>query len=598
MKKKILLSFVLMTISFLMFISLTGIDNPDEKFLIVAMHSGIDSTSANYSRIKDSLGMNGWHKYNQWFEHDEITSDISFLSPRVQYRVNENNTKDLRTVFGRRITDYTGWGQRSDYQCEVIPYGNDYWFYSYDTSVINTWINDIQDSNATVKYCDAIESSPGSHASYIIKGLKANREQANRRWTPWQSDTYSSWYIKPKIRIPTGLSPNTLVCTIEILDWDGTIVRSVVLKANNFERSSLSPYQGNYLDEFYFVPNQNASPIKTDSTELCPGSNLKDFTNWGDTNAIIKTDFRVYWHGECDMWIDRIRVENEQAIQLFQEGGDADLRIRSEVSSALLDYDPSRPNHFYLEEFEFNTTPCIKKVREIIEEESQGKLTFIANLNPYMYNFHVPNYVSHPFTADEFKKYFIDPTTGGGVKIAAATFYFLEGFEDTPTTNRFSKNPNTLPVYQAFPNLDYNPGKGILAYKTSPADYDNWLQYNFDDKSEVAFNFTDALKISDYLSKNGNFDFYSLHQSYSWFLPSFKLKEPTNEESELTANLAICYGAKGMMYFALNGNVTDNGYNSDYGNNGTSFFIPPLPVFSKSLPEDQLNITADLKQTF
>jgi len=26
--------------------------------------------------------------------------------------------------------------------------------------------------------------------------------------------------------------------------------------------------------------------------------------------------------------------------------------------------------------------------------------------------------------------------------------------------------------------------------------------------------------------------------------------------------------------------------------------VPPLPVFSKSLPEDQLNITADLKQTF
>jgi len=29
-----------------------------------------------------------------------------------------------------------------------------------------------------------------------------------------------------------------------------------------------------------------------------------------------------------------------------------------------------------------------------------------------------------------------------------------------------------------------------------------------------------------------------------------------------------------------------------------SLSIPPLPVFSKSLPEDQLNITADLNQTF
>ena len=256
-----------------MFISLTGTDNPNEKFLIVAMHSGIDTNAINYTRLKDSLKMNGWHKYNQWFYGDEITSDTSFIAPKVRHIVNENNIRDLLTVFGRRITDYTGWGQRSDYQCESIPYGNDYWFYSYETSVINSRIHDIPDSNSIVKFCDAVESSPGSHACFIIQGLNANREQSNRLWSPYQTDTLSSWYVKPKIRIPTGLSSSTQVCRIEILDWDSNTVRSIVLKAENFGNININ-YDGRYMDEFFTDPQLSnpPTPIKIDSSKLCPGS--------------------------------------------------------------------------------------------------------------------------------------------------------------------------------------------------------------------------------------------------------------------------------------------------------------------------------------
>jgi len=49
-----------------------------------------------------------------------------------------------------------------------------------------------------------------------------------------------------------------------------------------------------------------------------------------------------------------------------------------------------------------------------------------------------------------------------------------------------------------------------------------------------------------------------------WWQYNHKLKEPTNEELELTANLAITYGSKGFMYFAYNGVCTGNGYETDY----------------------------------
>lgn len=495
----------------LIFLSLTGTDNPEKQFLKVAMHSGIDTNSSNYMRIKDSLKLNSWHRYNQWFTGDEIDADISFLSPRVQYRVDQNNQRDLSTVFGRRITDYCAWGQRSDYQCEVIPDGNYYWFYSYNISlnypngnIFDTIDNSQFGSMQKVKFCRANPSSPGSNAGYIVQGLKANREQSNRYWSPWQSDSLSDWYVKPRIRIPTGLAPTTQVCKIEILNWDSNIVKSVDISAVNFQTQTIS-YDGNYMDEFYFQSNPNIlTPIKIDSFKLCPGpySQRKEFWNWESVS--IKTDFRVYWYGQCDMWIDYIRVENEQARKLYEDV-QTETKIRSEVNSALIGYDASRPNNFYLEEFEFNTTPCIKRVREIIEDESQGRLTLITNLNPYMYNFTVPYYENNRFTAEDFEKYLMEDA---GVSKVATTFYFLEGFDSS--TARSSKNPYTLPVYRAFPSLNYNPGKGILAYKTSPSNYDDWLQDNFDENTEVPFNFTELMKMMDNISKDKEIDFLFL----------------------------------------------------------------------------------------
>ncbi|MBK9331258.1 MAG: hypothetical protein IPM96_02380 [Ignavibacteria bacterium] len=241
------------------------------------------------------------------------------------------------------------------------------------------------------------------------------------------------------------------------------------------------------------------------------------------------------------MWIDRIRIENEQAVKLFYDDP-TELFIRSEVQSALLDYDETRPNNFYLEEFEFNTTPCINRVREIIEDESQGRLTLITNLNPFLYNFAVPHHKTNRFTADDFKRYLL---VDGGVKKVATTLYFLEGFVDT--TYRESYNPNTLPVYSVYPTVSYSPANGLLAYKETPANYDNWLQTNFDENTHVDFNFTEVLKLMNTLSKDKEIDFYSLHQSYSWYDTLLKLKEPTNEEMEMIANVSLTYGERGLI---------------------------------------------------
>jgi len=288
----------------------------------------------------------------------------------------------------------------------------------------------------------------GNNAGYIVKELKANREQSNQQWGTISGDHYREWYVKPKIRIPIGLPNNTAVCRIEVFNWDSSMIRSVEITVKEFKDQN-NNYDGQYMDEYYFEPNTNIlSAIKLNPGEICPGPQ-KEFWNWNDVR--IKTDYRVYWYGQCDMWIDYVRVENLQAKQLFEDPF-INAKIVSEVKSAMLNYDDMRPNNFYQEEFEFNTNPCRKRVVEIINSVSEGKLTLMPNLNAELYNCVVPHYELNAFTASDIEKYLIDYAN---LKILVPTSYCLEGSEDAnhyPTSlySRASLSPNTLPVMTAY----------------------------------------------------------------------------------------------------------------------------------------------------
>jgi hypothetical protein len=135
------------------------------------------------------------------------------------------------------------------------------------------------------------------------------------------------------------------------------------------------------------------------------------------------------------MWIDYIRVENEPARRLYE--GELNTEIIAEVNFAMADFDPERPNHFYQEEFEFNNLPCIGYVNKIIEDETQGKLTLMANLQYNMFRYHVPpdanGYVEH-FSPARLKKYLVD---SAGLDIILGDGNYLTDSMNDPTA------PNT-----------------------------------------------------------------------------------------------------------------------------------------------------------
>ncbi len=539
--------------------------NPDKEFLINVMHSGIDTHYVYYPQ----LGTNTWHKYTgppNWgwpgISNDSINFPTSEYRDAVIQRMDSNRNNGFRSVMDRPKIQYLAFGQRSDYQCEdsVDP---DYWFYSYKDHEVGEDVvdNTPYGNGQSVRFCSVF---PDAVPGYVVKNLRANREQANRYWPPWIADAAYAWYVMPRIRIDTsviGINPNTKVCAIIVHDWNGNIIDSIDILAKYFRINPQTNYDGKYLEEFYFIPNQGPSAIEIDPGLICPGFR-KDFGDWSSTNDTntIKTDFRVYWYGQCNMWIDYVRVENQSAHQLFK--GQWDNDIRQETDIALHGYDPNNPipNNFYIEEFEFNTVSAISYVDSLIKQESSDKLSLMVNLNYPLFSVHIPwdanrnkyelgaSYINNHLVAKAHLKYLVNVS------------YPLEGFDQSLGPQyASSEHPSTLS------NSDYSPTSEILSHKVSVSTYENWLQDKIDFGRGAGDGFMKIMKKTDSISKYYSTDLNLIHleQAHLIWTPGHKLKEPSNEEMKLMASLAITYGAKGIMFFA---------YNSDNAFTNTSYY--------------------------
>lgn len=561
---------------------------PDNQFIIGAMDTGWDTNKVSGTTNAHNIEMkaNAWHKYTGpyygWLNIvnssgqyvDNINNDPEDYKPFVKNKINRNFDDGLRSIMDRPWIQYLALSQRSDYQVESVHEDSDYWFYTYDESINNSpGINDIIDNSqhgngAKVKHCVPIPTE--SQEGYIVSGLKSNREQANRFWNVWQSDSLYSWYVKPKIRIPLNTPDITPVCRIDILDWDGNIIKSDTILARYFYKDQQTPYLGQYLEEFYWDPlnpDDVSAPITIPPGSINPG-NRKHFWDWWSTE--IKTDFRIYWYGLSEMWVDYVRVENEPSHLMHK--GLFDPIIQAEVDIALQNYNANNPipNNFYIEEFEFNCTPAIAYLNELIHSYSDNKLSLMTNLNYDLYRVHIPYAFETPVSSNQIRKYLID---NADIRILVNMSYALEGWGDVNIHQReFPSNPYSGGnwVYAKHPNTlstaTYSSQTGVLSDPASPSDYDEWLHELLDHSNPGTPNFLFNMKLSDDLTKMqglSHLRLIHLHQTHLWYQPpTHILKEPTNQEIELMGNLAISYGSKGIMYFTYSsdGNLGDNYY--------------------------------------
>ena len=228
--------------------------------------------------------------------------------------------------------------------------------------------------------------------------------------------------------------------------------------------------------------------------------------------AHCRIDFRVWYYNECEMWIDRIRVENLPAHELLTlHTSERENYITEEVNQIALPELNSgnlSPIKFYIEEFEVNTVPCLSYINKRIDALSDHKMSLMINLNYELFQSHMPDYSNHWFTAEQIKSYLIDSVQSKEIFMGA---YSLEGWNHIDSTSRESYSPNTLPRYSNYSG-DYEKNLGILSYKTSPGAYDDWLQVSFDNYNTgwKGTKYTYLMRMAESISKNSNIPFYNL----------------------------------------------------------------------------------------
>jgi len=187
------------------------------------------------------------------------------------------------------------------------------------------------------------------------------------------------------------------------------------------------------------------------------------------------------------------------------------------------------------------------------------------------------------------------------------------------------KNPEPDPYYSSYgsdscsiPNtLPRNHGAGIFAQAISPSLYDTWLQDHLDrspywyeegytggqptnwhsSMHKGAFRW--HMKLGDEVSKAKDIPFLYNPQAHLWYLNGETLREPTNEELDMLANVSISYGVRGLIYFFYGKSSGQIGLNEFYsrGLTDTTQLPRTLNVYNQNKWE-QIKLISERMKTW
>ena len=558
-----------------------------EKFYIGAVQDGIDC-KFNYSNLK-SLGFNILHLYALGNEFDEakgkyypamfwgecgnIQND-KMKVPAENFaddigRILNNMNREIpgmRVVMMRPVIEYLCRGQRSDYQCEQVLASDEMWFYAFNNHETGTTVTDnIFGNGAKVMFCQAGRDDSGK----VAWRLRSNNEQSHRIKSPygneWQGDSFCLWKIKPRIRVPSGFPESnreTPVCRITVLADNGkSVLKETVLRGRHFLKPGKN-YDGSYIEEYNWSAGENLE-IKGDWGEKWGRYEARDTKGDDSDPNMNKSDIQVFWYGTCDMWIDYVRVDDDIADRMLKEpDGDDEFNKWIEDEIIKIGMISSGGNilfmKYYLETIEFNHLPCTAYINEKLKYYSNGKIDIIQDLTNTI-SLHVGWSNRMRIENPQFlKKYYIEKA--GFTQVFTESYPLTGCFEGG---QKFSRIPNTLPV---------TGGNFVIAEAVSPDEYDIWLQENLnhypyqleaDDPGQLPCsgtgglvqdrgNFRYRLELGNALSKLADVPFIFMPQAHQWFRPTEVRREPTNEELNMMINTSLCYGVKGVLYFAYN----------------------------------------------
>jgi hypothetical protein len=439
--------------------------NDLDSFIVGAFNSGLDISKWN---VSDVLGFNLWHVYNEsdtaggksypngWWRigapGDSLFAPIGNYAVDVKKILDSAGGHNMKALMMRPKVEYLCYGQRSDYQCEPVT-GGDLWFYSFndhETGLQTT------DSGQGVIHCRYGVDNP----NFVVKRLKANAEQCHRSdaFDSYRYDSDCDWLIKPRIRIDSAFvnnqaNWNVLVCRVDVRNQGDTLIKSFDIKVRNFKEHPNSVYKGNYLEEYYFV-TQGWSDTSTQNRTGDWGNGWAFTARGSGPDGDNHADIQVYWYGNCDMWIDYVRVDNDIADQLFNPNNPLYTSRQEWLQWEAHDIACQSGSSFkyYIELFEFNNIPCMSYVSHKLDSIVSicGKHVSLWCIPiPFTYSGHVP--WSERLTVqnvNHFKTNFIERM--GVTEFMMGIYPFNSSWihpEVYPNYNTWTKIPNRLPIH-------------------------------------------------------------------------------------------------------------------------------------------------------
>jgi len=521
----------------------------DTIFRICAWWDG--KVMYNYDSLKE-LGINLWHITgrisNGWtgvgVANDNRESDYSLYGQNVKDRIERNYSEgNLKSIMDRSKINYLGFGKRSDYECEQNNINPNFWFYYYGYHNMQ-YSRDTLDnsqygsSNTYVRYSKV---SNGNTEGYVVKDLIANREQIS-----FTFGEPEQWHIMPRIRIDSAFAadPNNYnkpVCYIEIKNYYGNSIvgkERINLYVKHFLDIN-NHYNGKYLEQYNF--SQTDTNLFIESTAKFNPDHKQYILDE------CQVDFRVYWCGQCDMWIDRVRVENEIAYDLFGDNLASKTNYNKYQDWLLWEAEyisKNNPNvhYFLIDEPEFATLPVLSYLNKKIIQLSNNTTSLVPIFSRWNFKAGLRNKEHVDYSLDQLKAYLIDSL---GLKMYFTESYPFYGWDCC------SKLPNTLPHVTT-----YDPVNGQLGKPVSPSEYEYWLQDYMDDTTHQYLGYDEFIKTVKYayeLYKQNNLPFSFMIQQHINYAGDGQLREPTNEEIAMMTNVAVSYGAKEITYFPFTG---------------------------------------------
>ena len=473
--------------------------------------------------------------------------------------------KITRPAYGQRSTYQTEYG-RSELVGNIKKPGYGYKHGGGSYYARETWQGE---TGISGRYCQT-----GTHsAQFIVDSLYENLEQVNdvsdNHLTSDRKSMYTDyrWYVKPRMRIPESFANNQSnweknVVRIDIYNFDGELLDSVNIKVRYFLDDNLE-YGGNYLEIYKF--DNPPYPLSILAVDLTVGA-MTDEQGRTENLFDSKVDYRVYWYGEVNVWLDYVRVEDEWAHFLFNPQLETvglprkyffNHKITEEVN-AFSEGDSSLA-YFYIDEYAYNNMPCIAEVNRIIKQTNSNTGLISVTCEEC-----TKRGLRNQPSDDELYNSLYD-------KEINTDFMMVDKY---PFTDAFPI-PSNLNV----PNPNLYAGTIHYTKASNPSSYNSYLNSHL-----ISNNIIEQYRNVSEFVKEKDIVFSFASQIHNYEKPmlcdstAHSMREPTNEEISLQCYLALAYGAKNIFHFTYN---TERYINTSCSNDSL-FLYGMLQTFNQS----------------